>query len=84
MKTRAICKRCHRIRVVDQAGYCEACDKALRAAERPRVRAAPFASTPNQVTISGEAHSTSDPLVLSEGIDRGSFAQYADDDEETP
>jgi hypothetical protein len=63
MKNRAICKRCHRIRVVDQVGYCERCGEELREAERPRdVRAAAFTSTPDVVTVSGEAHSTSSVL----------------------
>lgn len=36
MKNRLICKRCHRIRVIKEAGYCESCFDALRAAERPK------------------------------------------------
>lgn len=48
MKNREICKRCHRIRVVNEARYCAACDEALRKDELPR--AAVFASTPDHVT----------------------------------
>jgi hypothetical protein len=67
MKNRSICRRCHRLRVVNEARYCEGCDERLRADERPRdTRAAPFVSTPTIVTVSGEAHSTSDPEAVME------------------
>lgn len=36
MKERMICKRCHRIRVIKEAGYCEMCLEVLRDAERPK------------------------------------------------
>lgn len=36
MKTRSICRRCHRIRVVDGTRCCAACNTELRAMERRR------------------------------------------------
>ena len=36
MKNRSICRRCHRIRVVDNTRCCPACDVELRAMERRR------------------------------------------------
>lgn len=37
-KMYAVCKRCHRLRPLKEAGYCEACRATLRAAERPKQR----------------------------------------------
>jgi hypothetical protein len=33
-----ICRRCHHVRDVNEARYCEPCDAELRAMEKPRVR----------------------------------------------
>lgn len=45
MKERSICRRCHRLRAVNEVRYCEGCAEELRAMERPRRRpqAAPSA-----------------------------------------
>lgn len=37
-KERSICKRCHRLRVVNNARYCADCNEVLRADERPKQR----------------------------------------------
>jgi len=37
-KMYAVCKRCHRLRPLKEAGYCESCRETLRAAERPKHR----------------------------------------------
>lgn len=41
MKLRAICKRCHRFRVVGETGHCERCFGKLRADEKPKKHQAP-------------------------------------------
>lgn len=38
MKRRAICKRCHRFRVVGETGHCVYCVGDLRAMEKPKAR----------------------------------------------
>lgn len=36
MKVRAVCKRCHRIKVINEVGYCAACTEFLRNLEKPK------------------------------------------------
>jgi len=36
MKLKSICKRCHRLKVVNRVGYCAGCDSALRTQEQPK------------------------------------------------
>jgi len=54
-KNRSICKRCHRIRVVNDTRYCEACAAQLRADERRR---------PHQVTGEAQGLATSAPFSI--------------------
>jgi hypothetical protein len=46
MKNRSICRRCHRLRVVDNTRCCPACDVELRAMERRRP-----SPKPNETTV---------------------------------
>lgn len=45
-KTKSICRRCHRVRSVNQARYCAECNAILRGQEQPRplVSGAPVVS----------------------------------------
>lgn len=49
--THAICKRCHRIRVIKEAGYCATCRVALRALERPKPSVPAETSESEQPTV---------------------------------
>jgi len=41
MKERSICRRCHRVRAVNEVRYCAICAEALSKLERPRRQARP-------------------------------------------
>jgi hypothetical protein len=64
-KMRAICKRCHRIRAIKEAGYCESCLEVLRAAERPKHRLSE--TPPASVVSTPRDPSSPEQPVVSEG-----------------
>ena len=46
MKSKTICRRCHRLRAVNGARICASCDQELRAMERRRPVAPPIEDPP--------------------------------------
>ena len=94
-KNRSICRRCHRIRTVDEARYCAGCASALRALEAPKQPLTTFApTTDEEETIThfanraGEIVATIGPSSELSGIEAGavidgsamSFAAIAEDE----
>lgn len=49
-RERAICKRCHRLRAVNEIRYCAPCEAALRDDERPKRTPPGEGDTPRPAT----------------------------------
>ena len=67
MSISSICRRCHRLRSVNEARYCEACDKELRAMEKRR----PVAKAPAFDTNESHAAVKAGLVYLSPSFDNG-------------